>query len=313
MGGFSYGEAQDWAQRQTANTPARRTGEIAGMLAQMIGNQQRQKQADDIAYSKLAREGYNIQPTGQQSGGVGGFLRALTGQPTQQYSVDPMQQVTPMQARQQQIQSAMTTPGMILEEYDPLKGSAKFTTKQAGKKDQLDQAMKLRKEYAKESSAFKKVGDSFSRVRQSAKNPSPAGDLAMIFNYMKMLDPGSVVREGEFANAQNSAGVPERIRAMYNNVVNGKRLSDVQRNDFLERSYMMFDAQKQRQSLLKNAYTGIAQRSGLPVEDVIVPMGEDEQYEMPKKYQFTNEQEAMSANLPSGTIVYIGGRKARID
>jgi len=33
---------------------------------------------------------------------------------------------------------------------------------------------------------------------------------------MKILDPGSVVREGEFATAQNSAGIPERIRAKYN-------------------------------------------------------------------------------------------------
>ena len=51
---------------------------------------------------------------------------------------------------------------------------------------------------------------------------------------MKMLDPGSVVREGEFANAQNSAGVPDRIRSRYNNVLSGERLAENTRQDFIQ-------------------------------------------------------------------------------
>jgi hypothetical protein len=33
---------------------------------------------------------------------------------------------------------------------------------------------------------------------------------------MKMLDPTSVVREGEFATAQNAASIPIKIVNMYN-------------------------------------------------------------------------------------------------
>lgn len=61
---------------------------------------------------------------------------------------------------------------------------------------------------------------------------SAADDLALIFSYMKMLDPGSVVREGEFANAQNTAGIPERIVNAYNNALRGTRLTDRQRGEF---------------------------------------------------------------------------------
>jgi len=39
-----------------------------------------------------------------------------------------------------------------------------------------------------------------------------------------MLDPGSVVRESEFATAQNAAGVPDQVRNMYNKVLSGTRL-----------------------------------------------------------------------------------------
>ena len=78
--------------------------------------------------------------------------------------------------------------------------------------------------------------DAFNRVRASVQDPSAAGDLALIFNFMKVLDPGSTVREGEFANAQNSAGIPDRVRSQYNRVVNGRRLSKSQRQDFLRRS-----------------------------------------------------------------------------
>ena len=52
-----------------------------------------------------------------------------------------------------------------------------------------------------------------------SKDPSAAGDLAMIFTYMKILDPTSVVREGEQATAQNAAGTPERIKNIYNRVI----------------------------------------------------------------------------------------------
>lgn len=84
------------------------------------------------------------------------------------------------------------------------------------------------------------IRDSYNRIIASAKDPSAAGDMALIFNYMKVLDPGSTVREGEFATAQNSAGVPEIIRAQYNKVMSGKRLSTSQRDDFVDRAKKLY-------------------------------------------------------------------------
>ncbi len=65
-----------------------------------------------------------------------------------------------------------------------------------------------------------------------AADSSPAGDMSLIYGFMKIQDPGSTVREGEFATAQNAGSIPERIRASYNKALNGERLTPNQRNDF---------------------------------------------------------------------------------
>lgn len=59
------------------------------------------------------------------------------------------------------------------------------------------------------------------------------GDISMIYNYMKTLDPASTVREGEAATVQNAAGVPDRIRSYWNVVMSGQRLTEAQRAEIL--------------------------------------------------------------------------------
>ena len=53
-----------------------------------------------------------------------------------------------------------------------------------------------RKEFIKVSGEYIKARDAFIRVRSAgtAQNPTGADDLALIFNFMKVLDPGSTVR-----------------------------------------------------------------------------------------------------------------------
>ena len=128
----------------------------------------------------------------------------------------------------------------------------------------------LRDEHTDGSGEYLKVRDAYARVDAAGKDPSAAGDLALIFNYMKMLDPGSTVREGEFANAQNSAGVPERIRAQFNQVQSGQRLADTQRKDFLDRADMLYRAALRGQKQLDKTYTGLAERNKVNIDNVVI-------------------------------------------
>lgn len=128
----------------------------------------------------------------------------------------------------------------------------------------------LRKEFLNFSKTFVNVRDSYNRVQASAEKASAAGDLALIFNYMKILDPGSVVRESEFATAQNAAGVPDRVRAMYNRVLSGKKLADDQRADFVERAGMLYKKQEETQQGLIREYSRLATQQGIDPSNVIV-------------------------------------------
>lgn len=92
---------------------------------------------------------------------------------------------------------------------------------------------RLRDDFLKESKSFSTVRDAYGRVVASGQGASPASDLSMIFSFMKMLDPGSVVREGEQATAANARGVDESVRSLYNRMLTGEKLTPGQRADFL--------------------------------------------------------------------------------
>lgn len=136
----------------------------------------------------------------------------------------------------------------------------------------LAQSTALRKELADLSKSFQLQDDAYGRVLESAKNPSPAGDMALIFNYMKVLDPGSSVREGEYASAANAGSVPARIQALYNKAIDGKSLEDSQRKDFVSRSKMLYTDAADKQMSRQKRYSELAKKAGIDPSDVVENM-----------------------------------------
>lgn len=135
--------------------------------------------------------------------------------------------------------------------------------------DQFEDATTLRKEFDALSKDYKKVRDSYNRVVASGQEPSAAGDLALIFNYMKILDPGSVVRESEFATAAASGSFGERLQAAAQKILRGERLSDEMRKDFINRGKVLYERQAETQQLNVDKYTKLAQKRGLDPKDVV--------------------------------------------
>ncbi len=125
----------------------------------------------------------------------------------------------------------------------------------------------LRKEYTASSKSFNTVRDYYMRMQEA--EDTGAGDIALVFAYMKTLDPDSAVRETEFANAENTAGVPEKIRTIYNRAMNGERLAPKQRQNFLNQADGLYDAQHQTQMRQKASYGEIASRAGADPRDIL--------------------------------------------
>lgn len=127
----------------------------------------------------------------------------------------------------------------------------------------------LRKEFNTEAKPFNEVAASFSRLNSASKDDSGASDIAMIYSYMKMLDPGSVVREGEFATAENAGGVGEKIRNLYNKAIDGTRLTPKVRADYLSVAKRLNNESMVKFNKLKRRYKGISERAGLNPENTV--------------------------------------------
>jgi len=140
---------------------------------------------------------------------------------------------------------------------------------------------KLRKEYIDNTKDFSATQDAYRKI--TAAEDTPAGDISLIFSYMKMLDPGSVVREGEFATAQNAAGVPDRVQNLYNQAINGQRLNDKQRSMFTNQAEKLYDASAVREKNVRDGLSRIGKGYGLNLDNVFYQPGGVEKPQRPVK------------------------------
>jgi len=127
----------------------------------------------------------------------------------------------------------------------------------------------LRGEFQAQVKPYVELGQAYQKIETAAKNPSPAGDIAMVYGFMKVLDPSSVVREGEFATAQNAGSVPDSVRNMYNKALSGERLNEKIRSDFLQQARNLVESQRVMSNDLMSRYTEVAKNYKLDPNQVV--------------------------------------------
>lgn len=133
--------------------------------------------------------------------------------------------------------------------------------------------MEARKEFSgrAEAKGFSEISFAYGRIASAIQGgPTAAGDLSLIFNFMKMLDPGSVVRESEFSAAASAGSYGERIKALVGSIEDGTLLSDAQRADFVARATGLYNSAKGQYDKVANQYRDFAVQAGLD-PDLVVP------------------------------------------
>jgi hypothetical protein len=116
---------------------------------------------------------------------------------------------------------------------------------------------------------FVKLAQAFEKVQVAALNPSGAGDISLIYGYMKILDPNSTVMQGEQATAQNAGSVPESIRAKYNSIIGGEKLDPNVRADFLNQARLIVESQRTMANDVRDRYSELARAYGLKPEQIV--------------------------------------------
>jgi hypothetical protein len=101
---------------------------------------------------------------------------------------------------------------------------------------------------------FNDMKSAFSQVVSSLSEGTPIGDVAGATKIMKLLDPGSVVRESELGIAMAAAGRLDRLQNYFNNLMTGEKLTPTQREDFKSLANELYAAAGQAYNQKRSEY-----------------------------------------------------------
>ena len=87
-------------------------------------------------------------------------------------------------------------------------------------------------------------------------------DLAAATKFMKLLDPGSVVRETELAIAMQASGRLDRLQNYFSLWASGQKLTPTQRDDFKQLSAELYAAAGQAYNQKRDEYMGFGKSYG---------------------------------------------------
>lgn len=130
----------------------------------------------------------------------------------------------------------------------------------------LDNVMKVASAFKGEPiyKDFNDMKSAYGQVISSLDAGTPIGDVAGATKVMKLLDPGSVVRESELGIAMAAAGRMDRLQNYFNNLMTGEKLTPKQRLDFKSLSNELYAAAGQAYNQKRSEYEGFGNAYKLP-------------------------------------------------
>jgi hypothetical protein len=134
----------------------------------------------------------------------------------------------------------------------------------------------LRKEYADESQTYKKLSEGYAKVKGAlAANPtkSAPATLAAATQFMKMLDPDSVVRESELQMALRSTGMLDRLTNLHNQVMHGGVLTPHQVEEVGKIADVVYEAANKGQQKRVQHYRDLSKQYNFDPNRVVPDLG----------------------------------------
>jgi hypothetical protein len=170
--------------------------------------------------------------------------------------------------------SGAAARGQSFDQWDQARRRAAATnvSVNTGQKG-FDNTLKLRGDFRSEPiyKAHNEVQSAHAQITAALKQASPAGDLAGATKIMKILDPGSVVRESELGMAMQASGAIDRLTDYHNRLLKGTKLTPDQRKDFQALADKLNAESQRLYNAKRKEYQGIAERNQLSVDDVLGP------------------------------------------
>lgn len=177
-------------------------------------------------------------------------------------------------------------------------------------KDKVAAEDSLRDDFLKQSTSFITLRDAKNRL--DTLETTGAGDMALVFQYMKMLDPTSTVREGEYATASNSGGVPSAIQGLYNKALGEGSIGTKARAEILTQANKFYQAAGLQHDRLQNEFTKIAKSRGMNVDNVVInlaPNGVTPDFATPAAV----EAAVKAGKVKVGDVIRVDGRLMKVN
>ena len=154
---------------------------------------------------------------------------------------------------------------------------------------------------------FNTATTQYNKLLSSAKQKSAAGDMSMIFTYMKILDPTSVVREGEQATAKEAGAVPDKVLNFYNKAVTGQKLTATQRADFVSTGTKLYDVNLKQFDAFKGSFEPSLQEYNIDADKVFLSSDLRPKQVKTEDGQIIDSSKAriFDYDLSTGEIIYV--------
>jgi len=123
---------------------------------------------------------------------------------------------------------------------------------------------KLQGDFDKATEKYRGAIDSANSLKALSKDATAQDQTAIIFQYMKTLDPTSTVREGEFALVASTAGLGDRAVNALKKLDNGQRLNDTQIKEIVGATDKLAQSARQNLEASSKEYDRRAVKFGLP-------------------------------------------------
>ena len=134
-------------------------------------------------------------------------------------------------------------------------------------KDQMASLNTLRDDLRTELKPFEIVKSGYKNITTFYNNPGATSDYALAVAFAKILDPGSVAREGEVAAVQNAgARIPALGQALKNAITSEGSLTPEVRQEIAELATKIYSEREAEARSAIAGYTDLAARANVPSE-----------------------------------------------
>jgi len=116
---------------------------------------------------------------------------------------------------------------------------------------------------------FTDMKSAYGQVISALDQGSPIGDVAGATKVMKLLDPGSVVRESELGIAMAASGRMDRLKYYFDNWASGNKLTPTQRSDFKQLSNELYAAAGQAYNQKRGEYLDFGSSTGVELDKAL--------------------------------------------